>query len=80
MIHFLQVNRMAQRYGLPVSPQVRPQVGTGKVFLQRRYNPWLAFGALCLVIGNLFLFMRSGRGRMALESGHKRESRLEPSL
>ena len=80
VIHFLQVNRMAQRYGLPVSPQVRPQVGTGKVFLQRRYNPWLAFGALCLVIGNLFLFMRSGRGRMALESGHKRESRLEPSL
>jgi poly-gamma-glutamate system protein len=80
VIHFLQVNRMAQRYGLPVSPQVRPQVGNGKVFLQRRYNPWLAFGALCLVVGNLFLFMRSGRGRMALESGHKRESRLEPSL
>jgi poly-gamma-glutamate system protein len=80
VIHFLQVNRMAQRYGLPVSPQVRPQVGNGKVFLQRRYNPWLAFGALCLVVGNLFLFMRSGRGRMALESGHKRESRLEPTL
>jgi len=80
VIHFLQVNRMAQRYGLPVSPQVRPPVGTGKVFLQRRYNPWLAFGALCLVIGNLFLFMRSGRGRMALESGPKRETRLEPTL
>jgi len=80
VIHFLQVNRMAQRYGLPVSPQVRPKVGTGKVFLQRRYNPWLAFGALCLVVGNLFLFIRSGRGRMALESGHKRESRLEPTL
>ncbi len=80
VIHFLQVNRMAQRYGLPVSPQVRPPVGTGKVFLQRRYNPGLAFGALCLVIGNLFLFIRSGRGRMALESGPKRESRLEPTL
>jgi len=80
VIHFLQVNRMAQRYGLPVSPEVRPAVGTGKVFLQRRYNPWLAFGALLLVIGNLFLFIRSGRGRMALESGHKRARRLEPTL
>jgi hypothetical protein len=71
---------MAQRYGLPVSPEVRPPVGTGKVFLQRRYNPWLAFGALSLVIGNLFLFIRSGRGRMALESGRKRERKLEPTL
>jgi poly-gamma-glutamate system protein len=80
VIHFLQVNRMAQRYGLPVSPQVRPLVGTGQVFLKRRYNPWLAFGALSLVIGNLFLFIRSGRGRMALESGRKRERRLGPSV
>ncbi len=80
VIHFLQLNRMAQRYGLPVSPEVRPPVGTGQIFLQRRYNPGLAFGALVLVIGNLFLFIRSGRGRMALESGRKRERKLEPTL
>jgi len=80
VIHFLQVNRMAQRYGLPTSPQVRPPVGTGQVFLKRRYNPWLVLGALSLVIGSLFLFIRSGRGRMALESRYKRERRLEPTL
>jgi poly-gamma-glutamate system protein len=80
VIHFLQVNRMAQRYGLPVSPQVRPPVGTGQVFLKRRYNPWLVLGALSLVIGSLFLFIRSGRGRMALESRYKRGKKLEPTL
>jgi len=80
VIHFLQVNRMAKRYGLPTSPQVRPAVGTGQVFLQRRYNPWLVFGALSIVIGSLFLFIRSGRGRMALESRYKRERRFEPTL
>lgn len=80
VIHFLQVNKMAQRYGLPVSPQAVPPVGTGQVFLQRRYNPWLAATALGLVIGSLFLFLRSGRGRMALERRAREEARLEPSL
>ena len=80
VIHFLQVNKMAQRYGLPVSPQQMPPVGNGQVFLQRRYNPWLAASALGLVIGSLFLFLRSGRGRMALQRRAREESRLEPSL
>jgi len=80
VIHLLQINRMAQRYGLPVAPPVHPAVGTGQVFLQRRYNPWLAFGALSAVVGSLFLFIRSGRGRLALQ-GHRREDEnFEPSL
>ena len=80
VIHFLQVNRMAKRFGLPVSPQVRPPVGTGQVFLQRRYNPWLTAGSLSLVVGSLFLFIRSGRGRLALQSAHKEDKQLEPTL
>jgi len=80
VIHFLQVNRMAQRYGLPVSPQVRPPVGTGQVFLQRRYNPWLTAGALALIVGSLFLFIRSGRGRLALESARREDSHFEPTV
>jgi poly-gamma-glutamate system protein len=80
VIHFLQINRMAQRFGLPVSPQVRPAVGSGMVFRQRRYNPELTAVALAVVVASLFLFIRSGRGRMALESTHRRESRIEPRL
>lgn len=80
VIHFLQVNRMAERFGLPVSPQVRPLVGTGQVFLQRRYHPWLTAGALAVVIASLFLFVRSGRGRMALQSAHREDRQLEPTL
>jgi poly-gamma-glutamate system protein len=80
VIHFLQVNRMAKRFGLPVSPQVRPAVGTGQVFLQRRYNPWLTLGSLSLVVGSLFLFIRSGRGRMALQSARKESGKLEATL
>jgi len=80
VIHFLQINRMAQRFGLPVSPQVRPAVGTGKVFRQRQYNPELTGVALAVVVASLFLFIRSGRGRMALQSAHRREGRIEPTL
>jgi len=76
VIHFLQVNRMAERFGLPVSPQVLPPIGTGQVFLQRRYNPWLTLGSLSLVVGSLFLFIRSGRGRMALQSARKEEGQF----
>jgi poly-gamma-glutamate system protein len=80
VIHFLQLNRMAQRYGLPVSPQVTPPVGSGQVFLQRRYNRWLASGALAVVVASLFLFIRSGRGRMAFQSARPKEQHLEPTL
>jgi len=80
VIHFLQVNQLARRYGLPLSPQVRPAVGTGLVFQQRRYNPQLASGALAAVVGGLFLFIRSGRGRMALQSSARQKDQLEPTL
>jgi poly-gamma-glutamate system protein len=80
VIHFLQVNRMARRFGLPVSPQTPTPVGTGQVFLQRRYNPWLTAGALAIVIASLFLFIRSGRGRMALQSRGAGAGQLEPTL
>jgi poly-gamma-glutamate system protein len=80
VIHFLQVNRMAERFGLPVSPQVIPPVGTGQVFLQRRYNPVLAAGGLFVVLAALVLFVRSGRGRLALQSAPRAHERVEPTL
>lgn len=80
VIHFLQINRMAQRYGLPITPQEPQPVGTGQVFLQRRYNPWLAFGALSLVVASLLLFIRSGRGRMVFASAQHEQQQVEPTL
>lgn len=80
VIHFLQINHMAQRYGLPLYPQTLPAVGTGQVFLQRRYNPWLAGGALLGLLGSLFLFVRSGRGRMVFQGRPEDEAQLEATL
>jgi poly-gamma-glutamate system protein len=80
VVHFLQINRMAQRFGLPLTPQVLPPVGSGQVFLQRRYDPRLAAGSLAVIVGSLFLFIRSGRGRMAFQSARRDEEHLEPTL
>ncbi len=80
VIHYLQINHMAQRYGLPLYPQTLPEVGSGQVFLQRRYNPWLAGSALLTLIASLFLFVRSGRGRMVFQGQREEEAQLEPTL
>jgi hypothetical protein len=32
------------------------------------------------VVGSLFLFILSGRGRMALQSARKEEEQMEPTL
>jgi poly-gamma-glutamate system protein len=80
VIHFLKINHMAQRYGLPLYPQTLPEVGTGQVFLQRRYNPWLAGGALLGLLASLFLFVRSGRGRMVFQTQRHDEAQMEPTL
>jgi poly-gamma-glutamate system protein len=80
VIHFLQINQLAQRYGLPVSPQLRPPVGSGQIFVQDRYNPWLAASCLAAVVAGLVLFIRSGRGQMALQSARREQGDLEPTL
>ena len=80
VVHLLQINRMAQRYGLPLAPQVRPPVGSGQVFLLRRYSAVLTGGALLAVVASLLLFIRSGRGRMALQSRGRHHDQLEPTL
>jgi poly-gamma-glutamate system protein len=80
VVHLLQINRMAQRYGLPLAPQVRPPVGSGQVFLLRRYSSLLTGAALATVVASLLLFIRSGRGRMALQSRGRHQDQLEPTL
>ncbi|MEQ8791915.1 MAG: poly-gamma-glutamate system protein [Pirellulaceae bacterium] len=42
VIHLVESNELAAKFGLPEAPQERPAVGTGGVFEQRRYNRLLA--------------------------------------
>jgi poly-gamma-glutamate system protein len=80
VIHLVQIDQLARRYGLPVQPTEMPPVGTGQIFLQRRYNPWLASGVLAVILASLMLFVRSGRGRMAFQRAGYEPDYLEPRV
>ena len=37
VIHLLNINQLARRYGLPVNPIPLPAAGQGDIFIQKRY-------------------------------------------
>ncbi len=44
IVHLLNVNQLAQKYGLPVNPTPLPRPGAGEIFIQKRYSVMLTSG------------------------------------
>lgn len=58
IIHLLNVNQLAQQYGLPLNPTSLPRPGEGDIFIQKRYSVLLTTGVtLFLVIAIAFVFL-----------------------
>ena len=58
VIHLLNVNQLAQEYGLQINPTPLPQPGDGEIFIQRRYSVLLTVGVtFFLVIAISFVFL-----------------------
>jgi poly-gamma-glutamate system protein len=49
VIHLLNINQLAVKYGLPISPSPLPLPGEGEIFIQKRYSVTLS------IIATLFL-------------------------
>ena len=57
VIHLLNVNNLAQSYGLPINPIPLPLAGEGEIFIQKRYSVWLTIGVtIFLVLAIAFVF------------------------
>ncbi len=54
VIHLVRFQKLAARYGLPVAPTSQPQIGAGSVYVQCRYNRWLAGGVLMMIVAGLW--------------------------
>lgn len=82
VIHLVQIDKLAQRYGLPVQPKTMPIVGEGKIFYREEYNPWLAAGVLVVILGSLFAFIRSEWGFRIIHSSSRKKGGdvLEPMI
>jgi hypothetical protein len=54
----LNVNQLAQQYGLPLNPTPLPRPGEGDIFIQKRYSVLLTTGVtFFLVIAIAFVFL-----------------------
>ncbi len=62
VLHFIQIAKLAKRYGLPEEPNGIPPVGESTVFVKEEYNRWLAAGILALLLFLLYAFIRSDVG------------------
>lgn len=61
VIHLLNVNQLAQQYGLPINPSPLPRQGEGEIFIQKRYSVLLTAGVslfLTIAIGFVYLMER----------------------
>jgi len=82
IIHLLNVNSLAQKYGLPINPTPLPKAGEGEIFIQKRYNVWLTFGvtvSLVLAIAFVF-FMERKRHQLGTEQVVIRRNEVVPEL
>ncbi len=73
VIHIENVKQLARRYGLPLDPANIPRVGEGDIYYQKRYNPWLAGGALLGIVFGLYIFGRVDWGFRMLRASAKEE-------
>lgn len=63
VINFLEITRLARRYGMPVSPASMPEVGTGPLFYQPRYPVLLHVILLLFYLFVVFLTLNGVFGR-----------------
>ena len=82
VIHLTQIEDLAERYGLAITPTAPPKVGEGKVFYRNEYDPRIAVGVLIALLALLYVFVRSDLGFRILrsQSAAKRTQQPEPMV
>jgi len=82
VIHLLNVNQLAQEYGLEINPTPLPRPGEGEIFIQKRYSVLLTLGVtIFLTMGISFVFfMERKRHRLGTEQISLQKKEAEPEL
>jgi poly-gamma-glutamate system protein len=82
VIHLLNVNQLAEEYGLPINPTPLPRPGEGEIFIQKRYSVLLTAGVtFFLVIAISFVFfMERKRHKLGTEQVIVPPKETEPEL
>jgi hypothetical protein len=69
IIHLLNVNQLAKKYGLPISPTPLPAPGEGEIFIQKRYSVLLTSVVTLFLMASIgFVFyMEKKKHRLGTE-------------
>jgi poly-gamma-glutamate system protein len=67
IIHLLDVDRIAQQYGLPKAPVPQPPVGSGLIFTTTRYNMVVATISTVILFGALLIVVALDRDKFKLK-------------
>lgn len=78
VIHLVEINKLAGKYEIPLSPHVTPPIGEASVFSQTGYNRWLAGGVLAIILLSLFGFIRSDIGFRLFQSAGPKKGGSHP--
>jgi len=78
VIHLVEVNKLAEKYEMPLSPDMTPAVGTSNVFAKKGYSRWLAATVLVIILLALFGFIRSDIGFRLFQSGGPKKGGSHP--
>lgn len=78
VIHMIRINKLAERYGLPLSPKFLPRVGEGKIFVKEEYNLYLVVAVLSLILIALYIFMKSDLGFRIMYTAEESKSAAQP--
>ena len=66
IIHLLNVDTIAEQYGLPRAPVPLPPVGAGRIFTIERYNMTIAWFSASVLFGVLLVILFLHRGKYKL--------------
>lgn len=82
VIHLSRITKLATAHGLEPQPRALPAVGQGDIFFREAYSPWLAGGALLVIVALLVGFLRLDWGhRLLAGKAHQGEpARPEPMV
>lgn len=81
VIHFVQIENLARKYGLPVEPKTMPIIGEGIIYSREEYNKILAGGMLLILFGLLFVFHNTDIAHKLLRNSNTKKNKgIEPMV
>lgn len=83
VIHIINVDKLARRYGLPLQPTKIPSPGEGKIFSREEYNKFLVLAILMVLLVGLYIIHRTDIGtrfQISQQSSKKNGQSIGPML